>query len=148
MQTVVTFSSDWHTSPMLIKDSKSTHADFALRPSRYNPIQVDNKVVLGADHAMYLRYVSVPTPKLQSTCQKKRDGINTCKCKMYWLLDRSSTFSLTNKRLLYLVILKPMRIYDLKLWECTTPSKRNAFKIKSWASSLGSCGLSVESNFR
>jgi hypothetical protein len=35
---------------------------------------------------------------------------------MYWLLGRKSKLSISNKRLVYKVILKPIWIYGIQLW--------------------------------
>jgi hypothetical protein len=37
---------------------------------------------------------------------------------MYWLLNRKSKLSMTNKILLYKAILKPIWSYGLQLWGC------------------------------
>jgi hypothetical protein len=44
---------------------------------------------------------------------------------MYWLLNRKSKLSMTNKILLYEVILKPIWTYGLQLWGCAKPTTIN-----------------------
>jgi hypothetical protein len=44
---------------------------------------------------------------------------------MYWLLNRKSKLSMTNKILLYKVILKPVWSYGLQLWGSAKPSTIN-----------------------
>jgi hypothetical protein len=44
---------------------------------------------------------------------------------MYWLLNRKSKLSMTNKILLYKAILKPTWSYGLQLWGCAKPSTIN-----------------------
>ena len=42
--------------------------------------------------------------------------------KLYWLVGRHSELDLTNKRLLYVSIVKPIWIYGIQLWVCASKS--------------------------
>ncbi|KAF0764293.1 protein phosphatase PHLPP-like protein [Aphis craccivora] len=42
--------------------------------------------------------------------------------KLYWLIGRHSELDLRCKHLLYVAIIKPIRIYGIQLWDCASKS--------------------------
>lgn len=56
--------------------------------------------------------------------KKKRDKLNMKMRKIYWLIGRRSPMNLTNKRLIYQAILKPVWCYGLQIWGTTKKSNR------------------------
>ena len=55
----------------------------------------------------------------------KRKEIDLKIKRMYWLLGRRSALSLENKLLLYKAVIKPIWIYGIELWGCSSKSKVN-----------------------
>jgi hypothetical protein len=55
----------------------------------------------------------------------KRKQVDMKYCQMYWLLNRKSKLSITNKIILYKVILKPISSYGLQIWGSAKPSTIN-----------------------
>jgi hypothetical protein len=51
-----------------------------------------------------------------------RNQLGLLLTKMYWLLGRKSKLSITNKLLIYKVILKPIWTYGIRLWGTTSNS--------------------------
>jgi len=53
---------------------------------------------------------------------KKRKQMDLRYKELYWLLGRSSPFSINNKLLLYKTVIAPIWTYDLDLWGCASMS--------------------------
>ena len=57
--------------------------------------------------------------------QAKHRQLDTNFRQMHWLLGRNPKLSLSNKLLLYKVVLKPIWSYGVQLWGCTKPTRLN-----------------------
>lgn len=64
--------------------------------------------------------IQTRTTYVETSCAKK-SGTNPLKKRirqMYWLIRRRSQLDLYNKRLLYLMIIRPICTYGIQLWGC------------------------------
>lgn len=123
---VVLWPKKWR---LAINEIKSVHVDFALRSHGYQSIAIDNKIIPRYNHAKYLGMFLDKRLNYKVHVRKKREELNLRLRKLYWLLGKSSSLNLSNKRLLYLSIYPKTRL-DLRIqvWGCTAASNRQVIQ--------------------
>jgi hypothetical protein len=62
------------------------------------------------------------TPHLERTRNKNKETLDHKTRELIWLIGKLSPLSLTNKILIYKMVIKPILTYGLALWGCTAAS--------------------------
>jgi len=115
------WSKRWKTE---INERKSVRVDFALRPHYYTPTVINGTPIPTATHARYLGLHLDCKLNWQEHVKAKRQLLELQFDRFHWLIGRRSNLSLSNKRLIYLTIFRPMWTYGCELWGTTRDSNR------------------------
>jgi hypothetical protein len=89
------------------------------------PVTMNNVQIPTATETKYLGLHLDQRLTWRTHIQTKRRQLDMKYRQMYWLLNRKSKLSMTNKILLYKAILKPIWSYGLQLWGCAKPTTIN-----------------------
>lgn len=112
----------WKIQP---NSSKSKNVVFTLRPHGLIPISLNSEIIPESNSAKYLGihldrkmnwgiHITMKCAQVKARCRK-----------LYWLLGPNSRLSLTNKRLLYQMLIKPIWAYGAQMWGCAATSNRD-----------------------
>ena len=117
LQAAVTEIVDWATRwKIKINAGKTVRVDFALRPHDYVPTTINYEPVQQAESARYLGVHLDHKLNWKTHIQKKREQLKLRFRELHWMLRAKSHLSLTNKRLLYIMVLRPIWTYAIPLW--------------------------------
>jgi hypothetical protein len=97
---------------------------FTTRRDSCPPVHINDVQIPQENHVKYLglhldRHL---TWRAHTHIFSNRKQLGLSLTKMYWLLGRKSKLSITNKLLIYKVILKPIWTYGIQLWGTTSNS--------------------------
>lgn len=119
---------------MKANPNKSTQITFTTRRETCPPVTLNNTQIPQKDTVKYLG-VHLDRKLLWKThIQKKIKQLNEKHKSMWWLLGSKSQLSISNKILLYKVILKPIWTYACQLWG--TASNTNIKIVERWQNKL------------
>lgn len=117
LQTAVNEIVHWATRwKIQLNAAKTVRVDFALRTHEYIPTTINNEPVKLAENTRYLGLHLDSKLNWRTHIQKKREQLKLRFRAMYWMLRAKSHLSLSNKRLLYVMILRPIWTYGIPLW--------------------------------
>ena len=101
------------------------------------PIFINKQVVPYANTAKYLGMTLDTKLRWKEHVKKKKQELDLKFRKMYWLIGRNSSLTISNKLLLYRQILKPIWTYGIQLWGCT--KKTNVKIIQTFQNKVLRC---------
>lgn len=116
------WAQDWKVK---LNETKSVRIDFTLRPHNYIPTTIGGKVVTHSETTRYLGLHFDSKLNWRHHVNLKRQQLNILRNKFYWLIGRHSKLKLSNKRLIYESIFKPIWTYGCEIWGTTSNSNRN-----------------------
>jgi hypothetical protein len=96
--------------------SKLTHVTFTTCRATCPPVHIYNEQLPQAEEVKYLGLHLDRRLTRHKHIFAKRKHLGITLTKLYWLLSRKSRLSMSNKLLLYKVILKPIWTYSIQLW--------------------------------
>lgn len=99
-----------------VNEMKSFHVTFTIRRENCPPVRLNNTEVPQVEYVKYLGIYLGRKLIWKKHIFIKRKQLRLQLRKMYWILGRNSQLNLTNKLLLYTVILKPIWTYGIQLW--------------------------------
>lgn len=102
--------------------TKSVQVTFTLRRGNCPPVKLGGNYL---PHNETVRYLGLHLDRRltwQTHIKKKRDEMNLKFRNLSWILGRNSKLSTDNKLLIYKAILKPIWMYGIQLWGCTSNS--------------------------
>jgi hypothetical protein len=102
--------------------TKSVHVTFTLRRATCPPVHLNDVQLPQSDDVKYLGLHLDRRLTWRRHIFAKRKQLGLTLAKMNWLLGRRSHLSLTNKLLLYKMILKPIWTYGIQLWGTASTS--------------------------
>jgi hypothetical protein len=102
--------------------SKSTHVTFTTCRVTCPPVHICNEQLPQAEEVKYLGLHLDRRLTWHKHIFAKRKNLRIPLTKLYWLLGRKSRLSMSNKLLLYKVILKPIWTYGIQLWRSDSTS--------------------------
>ncbi|VVC38482.1 Reverse transcriptase domain [Cinara cedri] len=91
-----------------INSDKSVHLNYTLRKTVNISVLLDHTIIPQKDSAKYLGMHLDSRLNWKHHVRQKKLQIKEKMRKLYWLFGRNSTLDLTNKRLLYVSIIKPI----------------------------------------
>jgi hypothetical protein len=106
-----------------VNETKSVQVTFTLRHDTCPPVLLNNIALPQTSSVKYLGVHLDRKLNWRNHIWMKRLQLNSKLSKMSWLLNPKSKLSITNKTLLYKVILKPIWTYGIQIWG--TASKSN-----------------------
>lgn len=114
---------DW-MSEWRIKASatKSVQVTFTLRKGNCPPVKLGDSYLPHNDTVKYLGLHLDRRLTWQHHIKNKRAQMNMKFRNLSWILGRNSKLSIDNKLLIYKAILKPIWMYGVQLWGCTSNS--------------------------
>lgn len=114
VDTVYSWTKDWKIK---LNSEKSVQVDFALRPHKTLPIDIDGSQINVKDSAKYLGVHLDKKVTWKKHFMTKKEEL---KLRLqYWMKRPKSKILLGNKRLLYTTILRPVWAYAAQIWACT-----------------------------
>lgn len=117
LQSAVNKIDNWATRwKIKLNASKTVRIDFALRTHGYDPTHIKNEPVVQEESARYLGVHLDSKLNWKTHIMKKREQLQIRFRTLFWMLRAKSRLSIKNKRLLYLMILRPMWMYGIPLW--------------------------------
>lgn len=123
LQEAVDVISNWTKRwKIQLNSSKTVRVDYSLRSHGCNPTYIDGTPVTRADSAKYLGMHLDSKLNWRRHLTKKRDDLNAKFRSLFWLCSANSRLTLSNKRLLYLTVLRPVWTYGIQLWACAADS--------------------------
>jgi hypothetical protein len=116
---IANWTSRWR---LKINESKSTHVTFTLRKGSVLNLYFNNNIILQAETIKYLglHFDKRLTWKHHITQMRKHLNLKTRE--LYWILGRPSPLTLSNKPLMYKVVLRPVWTDGTELWGCASSS--------------------------
>ena len=105
-----------HACEIKINESKLTYLTFTLRRNPSPPVYLNNVEIPPATTVKYFGLHLDNKLNWREHIIKKRKQTDLRHKELYWLLGRSSTFSVGNKLLLYKSLVIPTRTYGIELW--------------------------------
>lgn len=126
LQRAINTVSNW-TKKWKIKlnQAKSIHVNFTNRKVNRIPIKIDFKQVPYANSAKYLGMTLDAKLRWKEHVKKKKEELHIKYRKLYWLLEKNSELTISNKLLLYRQIIKLIWMYGIQLWGCTKKTNVN-----------------------
>lgn len=118
---VIQWMSDWKIK---LNQLKSTHITFALRRIESYHVYINGQQIPQKDTAKYLGMHLDTRLTWNYHVHKKAEQIRLKIRQMYWLIGWRSQLDVYHKRMLYLVIIRPIWTYGVQLWGCTRLSNR------------------------
>jgi hypothetical protein len=103
-------------------ESKSTHITFTLRRDDYPAACLSGNLIPQATTVKYLGIHLDRRLTWKPHIHDERKQLGLLLQRMYWIIGRKSKLSLSNKLLLYKVILKPIWTYGIPLWGTASQS--------------------------
>jgi hypothetical protein len=117
LQTSLLIIQHWLTKWRLkANSSKSAHVTFTTRKATFPGVHIYNNQLPQAEVVKYLGLHLDRCLTWHKHIFAKRKDLGITLSKMYWLLGRKSKLSISIKRLVYKVILKPIWTYGIQLW--------------------------------
>jgi len=118
-----------------INEEKSKHVTFCIRRGNCPHLTFNQTIIPQVDDVKYLglHLDKRLTWKCHISTLRKHLDLKTKD--LYWIIGKHSPLSLTNKLLIYKVILKPVWTYEIELWGCASSSSHTA-KIQRYQSKL------------
>jgi hypothetical protein len=110
--------------------TKSTNVTFTTRKRTCPPVTLNNIQIPQEKSAKYLGVHLDRQPLWKVHIEKKQKQLDNKYKNIWWLMGKKSQLSVTNKLLVYKVILKPIWTYACQLWG--TASKNNIKIIERW----------------
>jgi hypothetical protein len=95
---------------------------FTTRRDTCPPVHINDVQIPQENHVKYLGLHLYRRLTWHTHIVSKRKQLGLSLTKMYWLIGRKSKLSITNKLLIYKVILKPIWTYGIQLWGTTSNS--------------------------
>ena len=95
---------------------KTVRIDYTLRPATYEPVSIGGTDIQKKESARYLGIHLDDKLNWRSHISKKREELKLQFRALHWMLRAKSQLSLNNKRLLYLMLLRPIWTYGAPLW--------------------------------
>jgi hypothetical protein len=100
---------------MKANETKSVQVTFTLKKQTCPPVHLNNKLTQTDD----VKYLGIHLDRKLTWgnhISAKRKQLDLKLRKLYWIIGRKSPLSLTNKLLVYKIILKPIWTYGVQLW--------------------------------
>jgi hypothetical protein len=101
---------------MKANETKSVQVTFTLKKRTYPPVYLNNKQLPQTDDVKYLRIHLYRKLTWRNHISAKRKQLDLKLRKLCSTIGRKSRLSLTNKLLVYKIILKPIWTYEIQLW--------------------------------
>jgi hypothetical protein len=105
-----------------INETKSIQVNFALRREQCPHLRLNNNNIPQSPSVKYLGIYLDSRLTWKDQVTKKRKQIDLKTKELNWVISRRSNLSLENKVLLYKTIIKPIWVYEIKLWGCASKS--------------------------
>jgi hypothetical protein len=100
---------------MKANETKSVQVTFTLKKRTCPPVYLNNKQLPQSDDVKYLGIHLDRKRTWRNHISAKRK-LDLKLRKLYWIIERKSRLSLTNKLVVYRIILKPIWAYGIQLW--------------------------------
>jgi hypothetical protein len=107
---------------MRANESKSTHITFTLRRDGCPAVYLNGKIIPQETTVKYLGIHLDRRLTWKPHINNKYKQLGLLLQRMYWLIGRKSKLCLTNKLLIYKIILKPIWTYGIPLWGTASQS--------------------------
>jgi hypothetical protein len=101
---------------MKANEAKSVQVNFTLKMRTCPPVYLNNKQLPQTNDVKYLGIHLDRKLTWQNHKSVKRKQMDLKLRKLYWITGRKLWLSLTNKLLVYKIILKPVWTYGIQLW--------------------------------
>jgi hypothetical protein len=101
---------------MKANEAKSVQVTFTLKTRTCPPVYLNNKQLPQTNDVKYLGIHLDRKLTWRNHISAKRKQLDLKLCRLYWIIGRKSRLSLTNKFLVYKIILKPVWTYGIQLW--------------------------------
>jgi hypothetical protein len=104
-------------------ETKSVHVTFTTRRETCPAVHINDVQIPQENHVKYLGLYLDRRLTWHTHIFYKRKQLGISLTKMYWLLERKSKLSTSNKVLIYKAILKPIWTSCIQLWGTASNSK-------------------------
>jgi len=121
LTTVHNWTSRWKIH---LNSDKSVNTTFTLRPHPHQPVLLDQTVIPYKPTVKYLGIHLDERLTYAHHIRTKRRELDLRFRRLSWLLASKSPLSLANRRLLYMVVLRPVWMYTIPVWGCACNSLR------------------------
>lgn len=116
---VQTWANKWRIK---VNESKSVHITFTTKHKTCPEVTFNNQIVPQKSEVKYLGMYLDKRLTWKPHLQKKRKQLDLKIKQMNWIIGRKSKLSLSNKLLLYKVIIIPIWTYGIQIWGCAKKS--------------------------
>lgn len=119
---IQTWAQKWRIK---FNENKSVHITFTTKHSTCPPVTLNNQPLPEKPEVKYLGMHLDKRLTWKTHLQKKKKQIDLKIKQMNWLIGRQSKLSLSNKLLLYKVMIVPIWTYGIQVWGCAKKSNIN-----------------------
>ena len=112
-----------------INEEKSQHVTFSLRRGNWPHLTFKQTIIPRVDEVKYLGLHLDRRLTWNCHISTLRKHLDLKTKDLYWIIGKHSPLSLTNKLLIYKVILKPVWTYGIELWGCASSSHTAKIQI-------------------
>jgi hypothetical protein len=113
-----------------INASKSVKVDFSLQPHPDIQLILDNDRIPTQPSVRYLGIHIDKKLTWKTHCDTKKTELRLRFCNLFWLMNGRNKISLSNKRLLYVTVLRPLWSYGIPAWGYAAKSNVKAIQVQ------------------